>query len=775
MPTSGVQIQSISGGFTQVVILSGDGSVWTMGCNTRGQLGIGTIGADNWSSVPVHVDLPGPAKQVGSGTAFCWALSADGRSIYAWGDNTAGQLGVGNSAVKRSTVPRQVDLNLPTGVTVVSMASGAATTLALLSNGHVIAWGDNQYGQCGLDPATAGQYIYKPTLIPGLTDVTSLASGDSYSMALKQNGTVWAWGENDYGQLGPSGPTNGKDPYTYTPVEVQGLPPIQELIAGGNNGVALDDSGNVWEWGRNEFGELGRGYLDQNDKPHPTPKMVAGLPTIASVASQGPTVLATDGAGNIYTWGFNKWGAVGNGQTADAAVPQLVLTLPTSPESSGQSVQVAAAHRSSYAFNTVTGETYAWGENNYGQIGIRANNSPNPVPVNISNEVLVAIDPPGILLQNTDGQLVVWQTNGAAITASGAIGQNIGPSWFAMARGPFFPGDTSDVLYQDANGSVELWQVQGTTVLGATVFSANPGPSWHIKGTGDFFNDGHTDILWQNNGGAVSIWDMSGASVIQSATVPQNPGPTWHVEGSGDFYNDGHTAIVLQNDGGSVELWDMNGATVIQSGAVANPGSTWRVKGTGDFYGDGHSDILLQNDSGPVAIWEMNGTTIVKSAQVANPGPTWHVQGTGDFNADGKTDIALQDESGAVAIWNMNGATIASSTQLANPGTSWNIVGSDPMRFIYSGSAGETLAATPTTPDEFVFTNAAAGMHTITGFATEQDIVELSGTQFANFAAVQAATTAASGGAMIALGHGASLLLSGVDPATLHASDFAIT
>src|SRR5271166_2036624 len=97
------QIQSIAGGFTQVVILTSDGAVWTMGCNTRGQLGIGTIGDDAWSSVLARVDLPGPMKQVGSGTDLCWALSADGQSIYTWGDNTKGQLGIGDKAVKYAT------------------------------------------------------------------------------------------------------------------------------------------------------------------------------------------------------------------------------------------------------------------------------------------------------------------------------------------------------------------------------------------------------------------------------------------------------------------------------------------------------------------------------------------------------------------------------------------------------------------------------------------------------------------------------------------------
>ena len=96
------------------------------------------------------------------------------------------------------------------------------------------------------------------------------------------------------------------------------------------------------------------------------------------------------------------------------------------------------------------------------------------------------------------------------------------------------------------------------------------------------------------------------------------------------------------------------------------------------------------------------------------------------------------------------------------------------MRFIYSTSANETLAATPATPEEFVFTSFAAGSHTISGFNPMQDMIEFSKAQFASFADVQAATSAISGGAMINLGNGSSLLLPGVDAGSLHASNFAL-
>ncbi len=383
---------------------------------------------------------------------------------------------------------------------------------------------------------------------------------------------------------------------------------------------------------------------------------------------------------------------------------------------------------------------------------------------------------PDILFQNQDGQMAQWTVSGSTIASGTYIGPNPGPSWFAMGTGAFYTGDSSDIVWQNEDGAVSVWQVQGTNLLGGAVVAANPGPTWHIKGTGDLYGDGNSDILWQNDNGSVALWDMSGSTIVQAAVVAANPGPSWHVKGTGDFYGDGHTDILWQNDNGSVALWDMNGTSIVQAAIVAaNPGSTWHIEGTGDFYGDGNTDILWQNDNGSVALWDMKGSTIVQAGIVAaNPGPTWHVEAVGDFNNDGKADIAWQNDNGSIAVWEMSGTNIVSAAVLANPGTSWSVVGGENMRFVSSGAAGETLSAASATPDEFVFTNAAAGSHAITGFNVTQDVVELSSALFGSFGDVQAATSATAGGALINLGNSASLFLAGVDPGSLHASNFAL-
>ena len=396
-----------------------------------------------------------------------------------------------------------------------------------------------------------------------------------------------------------------------------------------------------------------------------------------------------------------------------------------------------------------------------------------------------------ILLQNNQGQLALWQINAATIQAAGLIGPALGPSWFAFGAGAFYPGDTSDIVLQRQDGAVAIWQVRGTVLVSGSFLAANPGPKWHLKGTGDFYGDGATDILLQNDDGSVAVWETRGSAIVKAGLVSTsagsvaNPGPTWHVEGTGDFYYDGKTDILLESDDGQVAIWELNGTTVAQAGFVAGPGAAWHIKGTGDFYSDGKTDILLQNDNGRVAIWEMNGNAINPSkagfvtldgSTVADPGPTWHVQGTGDFNHTGKTAIVLQNDKGDVAEWQLQRTTVVARALLASPGSSWSIFGGgETMRFINSTGANETLAATPTTPEEFVFTNLAPGLHTITGFSTTQDVIELSAAQFPlAFASVQQATTPIPGGAKITLGN-AAVLLPGVDPGSLHSSNFALT
>ena len=229
----------------------------------------------------------------------------------------------------------------------------------------------------------------------------------------------------------------------------------------------------------------------------------------------------------------------------------------------------------------------------------------------------------------------------------------------------------------------------------------------------------------------------------------------------------------------------MNGTSLIGGGGLGNPGPSWHIVGSEDFNGDGNADILWRNDDGTPAIWLMNGTTLIGGGGLANPGPSWDIAGTGDFNGDGNGDILWQNSDGTPAIWLMNGTTFigggiagdpppaSAATTAASSATSAvssATVGTGSMQFISDASVGATLDATAG-QDAFVFTSSAAGGYFINGFDPSQDIVEFSKANFANFADLQAHSTA-SGGTLIALDSASSLLIQGVKPTDLHDSNF---
>jgi hypothetical protein len=215
----------------------------------------------------------------------------------------------------------------------------------------------------------------------------------------------------------------------------------------------------------------------------------------------------------------------------------------------------------------------------------------------------------------------------------------------------------------------------------------------------------------------------------------------------------------------------MNGTTLTSGAMIANPGPTWHVEGTGDFASDGNTDIVLQNDNGQVDVWMMNGTTLAGGIVVADPGSAWQVKGIGDYSDGGQADILLQNSDGSVAIWEMTGPTMTVGALITNPGSTWTL-GDDHLTFIGGGPGDATLNAT-FQPDEFVMTSYAQGENVINGFNTAQDIIEFGASSFTNFAAIQAAATNSGSATSISLDNaGNTLLLPGVAPDALVASDF---
>jgi len=269
-------VKAIAAGWTHVLAVTHDGSIWAWGDNGTGQLG---NGAPSWENAcwceesPVQVEGIDDAVAVAAGRFVSYALRADG-TVWAWGTGGYGQLGHGSSGVA-SFVPVQVSLPGKT----IAISTRLWHALALQADGTVWAWGFNSFGELGIGNSPFGcQCEPTPAKVLGLTDVASIAAGAASSVAAREDGSVFAWGFNRYGAVGVGDTTD-----RHTPVAVPSVGGIVSLSAS-YHVLARTSAGEVWTWGRSEYGQLGDGTSPQTGcRCETTPAKVAGLDRVTVV------------------------------------------------------------------------------------------------------------------------------------------------------------------------------------------------------------------------------------------------------------------------------------------------------------------------------------------------------------------------------------------------------------------------------------------------------------------------------------------------------------
>lgn len=229
------------------------------------------------------------------------------------------------------------------------ISAGLYHTAALKDDGTVWAWGGNQSGELGDGGVTARNY---PGIVPALSGVAAISSKGSFTIALKTNGTVWGWGTNVSGQLG-DGTTSGR----LTPVQATGLSGVCAISAGTSHTVALKTDGSVWAWGDNISGDLGDGSTTRRT----TPVRVLNLSNIIAIAAGDGHSLALAGDGTVWAWGNNNTGQLGDGTTTRRTTPVQVNGV------SGVTALGAGGRHS--MFLKSDGTIWTVGSNSSGQLG----------------------------------------------------------------------------------------------------------------------------------------------------------------------------------------------------------------------------------------------------------------------------------------------------------------------------------------------------------------------------------------------------------------------
>lgn len=386
-----VQVQGITGAVaiatdydaTCALLESGDVSCW--GNNVDGVLGTG-IAAPAWSSTPLAVAGVQDAVAISPTTesmigvrAFC-VTRVNGR-VTCWGsdfgapaehptlvdvrqlvvsDNLQITALLADGTATRTGMDGDSTLtpvpDFDTGMVAPRIATGLYHSCALRSDGTVACWGANSQGELG-DGSTVESS--SPVDVAGLSGVIDIASTSAHSCAVLRDGTVRCWGRNNEDQLGDAG---AAFPFSTTPVTVAGLTGITAVATASKSTCAVHEGGQVYCWGVNDYGQLGDGtFVD-----HAAPALVTGVVDAVAIASSGSHYCATRANGNVRCWGRGFEGQLGNGASGEGSDSNVPVTVKQNAFQSLTGVTAIAGGNASSCAVRADGVVYCWGSDLHG-------------------------------------------------------------------------------------------------------------------------------------------------------------------------------------------------------------------------------------------------------------------------------------------------------------------------------------------------------------------------------------------------------------------------
>jgi len=372
----------------------------------------------------------GGVRDLASNASFTLGVKADG-SVVGWGRDPDRQAAQPVSANR--VIPAPITIDLPGKVR--QVAAGDTTQYALLEDGTVISWGTNEEGQLGDGPMGAtgelGRYP-KPSITPvrvtGLTDIIQIEAGAKHAVALRKDGTVWAWGTREEGAIGDGQPKTLRPVRAIGPTQVSGLQGITQIAAPRLHNLALRSDDKVMAWGQNRDGQLGNGTRDNAWMP----VEVAGLSRVVAIAAGVASFAGNSfsGAvrddGTVWMWGSGTSGVMGNGvenPSPDEPGGRNLLPVQVKGLANAKTLSLGFGHAAALPGD---GTLRMWGHDGYGQIGAGTSGGyyAKPVPVKgTTNVSAVYLGSMRSFAVRTDGTLWLWGFGSSG--GLGVLGRNL--------------------------------------------------------------------------------------------------------------------------------------------------------------------------------------------------------------------------------------------------------------------------------------------------------------------------------------------------------------
>ncbi|MBK9608607.1 MAG: hypothetical protein IPO58_20020 [Betaproteobacteria bacterium] len=540
-------------------------------------------------------------------------------------------------------------------VTVFALATVAAPASAMrIGAGHshsflikddrsLWVWGDNFNGQVG-----DGTQVERssPVKLPGVAGIVDAGGGEAHSVAVRADGSVLAWGLNDRGQVG-DGTTSNRA----LPTPVTGMSGATRVAVGANHAVVLKSDGSAWAWGANESGQLGDGTATQRSAP----VKVGTLSSIVVVGAGYNHSFAVQGNGTLWGWGRNDAGQVGDGSKTARSGPVQVSGI-------GNVTAIAGGLAHTVALSS-NGTVFTWGDNAKGQLGLGNNTSrtiPTQVP-GLTGIVAIAAASGSTWALKSDGTVWGWGFNGMGQLGNGSTDNALSPVQVLNATGmlgiagggdhllllrndgiAFAVGNNKAGQLGDGSATNRGAPAQFIGISNATELIAGGGQTFLKRNDGAVFGAGSNDFgqlgngSTQSSGTPVRATGMTGAKVIAA----------------------GYTHIACVMDDGSMMSWGDNTFGQLGTGNSSGRSTPGAMPGMGGMttVASGYFHSIALKSDGTVFSWGLNDRGQLGSGTTANrstPGQIGGLTNVIAIAAGGYHSLALRSD-GTVWAWGAN-------------------------------------------------------------------------------------------------------------------------